>query len=101
MSGLVTMHAVRRYAERAMHISIHEDLSDQGALAAIADQGIDLNTIRERIRSKCAIPAQMGACAVHFDGVKAVIKDGSVVSIIFKRPPVMRPSLNEWSLPNF
>lgn len=57
----ITDHCLVRYLERAM--------------------GLNMDMVREHIRTICATPAAFGAVAVRSEGLKFVIKDNSVVTV--------------------
>lgn len=86
MSAHVTIHAVRRYAERVLGITVPGHLDDVDAMHALADQGVDLEAIRERLHAACDDAADRGALGVKFDNVRALIKGGVVVTILEKGP---------------
>jgi hypothetical protein len=92
----VTIHAIRRYAQRVLGIEVSEELDDVDAMHALEELGVDLEAIRERIHSVCDEPASRGAVGVKFDGIRALIKSDVVVTILQKSPPgpvYERPSL--------
>lgn len=63
----VTDHAVLRYMERAM--------------------GLQVETVREHILETCVHAAAFGAVAVKAEGLKFVIQDNVVVSVVPDRLP--------------
>jgi len=87
MPAHVTQHAVRRYAERVLHVPVAEDLNDLQAVADLVDRGIDVGAIRERLHHACDLAVDLGATAVKADGVRLMLKNGAVVTVLAKCSP--------------
>jgi len=87
MPAHVTIHAVRRYAERALKIPVSEDLDDVAAMHDLEDRGIDLEAIRDRLHRACDEAAERGAVGVKFDNVRARLRDGTVTTVMEKCGP--------------
>jgi hypothetical protein len=68
----VTDHAVLRYLERA--------------------HGLDVEAIRAHLAGRALTGAQLGAAAVVVDGIKLVLRDTTVVTVIERRWPSRRPT---------
>jgi hypothetical protein len=81
----VTDHAVRRYAERVLHVVLSAGLSDPHAICELEERGIDVDWIRERIARAGRVAVQHGAVSVIADGVRMILEDGRVVSCLPRR----------------
>ncbi len=69
----VTDHAVLRYLERV--------------------QGVDVEAIRMQIRQIVKKGAELGASAVTAEGVRFVLRNNSVTTVLHRgRPEALRPS---------
>jgi len=87
MSATVTIHAVRRYAERALRIPVPETLDDVAAMHDLEGRGVDLDAIRDRLHRACDRAADQGAIGVKFDNVRARLRDGTVTTVLEKCGP--------------
>jgi non-canonical (house-cleaning) NTP pyrophosphatase len=85
MPAHVTDHAVRRYAERALHLHVDETLEDPAALLALGDRGVDVEAVRRRIGDVCDLAAERGAVGVRVDGVRLILRGQAVVTALEKR----------------
>lgn len=85
MVAHVTDHAVRRYAERALHVVVDQALEDPAALAALCDRGVDVEAVRRRIGAVCDLAADRGAVGVKADNVRLVLRGRNVVTALSKR----------------
>ncbi len=86
MPAHVTIHAVRRYAERAMQLPVSAELDDVEAMHDLACRGVDLQAIRDRIHDACDDAADRGAIGVKFDNIRARIVGTTIVTILEKGP---------------
>lgn len=84
MPAHVTDHAVRRYAERALHVVVDQALEDPAALAALGDRGVDVEAVRRRIGDVCDFAADRGAVGVKADNVRLVLRGHVVVTALQK-----------------
>lgn len=83
-----TDHAVRRFAERALGIVLDEALSDAAAMAALAHRGVNVRAVRASLAHYGGLGVAHGANAVVVNGLKLVIQDRAVVTVLAR---VMRP----------
>ena len=85
MPAHVTDHAVRRYAERALHFQVDATLEDPAALLELGDRGVDVEAVRRRIGDVCDLAADRGAVGVKADNVRLVLRGRVVVTALEKR----------------
>lgn len=78
-----TDHAVRRYAERALGIAV--DGEDAAALATLRARGVNVGAIRRRISIQGGLGVANGAHSVIADGLRLVIADGAVVTVLARK----------------
>lgn len=85
----VTMHAVRRFAERALGVrGLPAD--DAAAMADLQQiHGLDIVEIRELLSGAVANAMRLGASAVKIGGVRFVLAHGKMVTVT-KRPRINR-----------
>jgi hypothetical protein len=81
----VTDHAIRRYAERVLHIEVADELSDPHAICELEDLEVDVDWIRDRIARAGRLAVQHGAIAVIADGVRMIVENGVVVTCLPRR----------------
>lgn len=79
-----TDHAVRRFAERAIGVVVDEALDDTAAIAELARRGLNVRMLRATIGRLGGIGVANGAQAVVVHGLKLVIRDGAVVTVLAK-----------------
>jgi hypothetical protein len=91
-----TDHAVRRYAERALGVWI-EGMDDGAAIAALRARGINVGAIRRKLSILGGLGVANDATAVTADGLKLVISDRAVVTVLAKKLRQDLTSLNEAS----
>ena len=81
----VSDHAARRYAERVLGWITDPDLSDPEALDRLADAGLSVGSIRERLAYLGGVGMRLGADRFLLAGLCiGVLRDGRVVTV---RPP--------------
>ncbi len=82
---VVTVHALRRFAERALGVTGLPD-DDREAVAALAEvHGLDVKQIREALRGLIAQGVDLGAEAVTLSGFRYVLRDGALITVLDKR----------------
>lgn len=86
MGAHITIHAVRRYAERVLRQAVPDELDDVEAMQELDRRGIDLQAIRDRLHDACDLAAEKGALGVKLDNARALLRDGNVVTILGKGP---------------
>ena len=81
----VSDHAARRYAERVLGWVTDPGLSDPDALDSLADAGVSIQGIRERLAYLGGVGMRLGADRFLLAGrCIGVLRDGRVVTV---RPP--------------
>ncbi len=76
-----TDHAVRRYAERRLGVWV-DGTDDGAALTTLRARGVDVGAIRRRLSIAGGLGVANGASAVIADGLKLVLADGAVVTVL-------------------
>ena len=86
-----TDHAVRRFAERAVGVIVDEGMDDTAAIAELARRGVNVRRVRQTLSKLGGIGVANRAQAVIVNGLKLVIRDGCVVTVLAKNQ-VREPS---------
>lgn len=82
----VTLHAIRRYADRILGMEeLLDGLDDSEAVDVVAAQGIPIGEIRAWLAFYGGVGVRHGAVGVCRDGVGLVIQGGRVVTVISRR----------------
>lgn len=79
-----TDHAVRRFAERAVGVIVDEGMDDTSALAELGRRGVNVRRVRQTLSKLGGIGVANQAQAVIVNGLKLVIRDGAVVTVLAK-----------------
>ncbi len=79
-----TDHAVRRFAERAVGVIVDEGMDDTAALAELGRRGVNVRRVRQTLSKLGGIGVANKAQAVIVNGLKLVIRDGAVVTVLAK-----------------
>ncbi len=81
----VTDHAVRRYAERALGEAVEPTVEDDEAILELRRRRVPVGAIRRHLSIVGGLGVANGACAVIAEGLKVVIADGAVVTVLAKK----------------
>jgi hypothetical protein len=81
----VTDHAVRRYAERALGEVVDPTVEDDEAIAELRQRRVPVGAIRRRLAVAGGLGVANKAQAVITEGLKLVIADGAVVTVVAKK----------------
>lgn len=90
-----TDHAVRRFAERAIGVVVDEALDDTAAIAELAHRGVNVRRVRKTLGEYGGLGVANRAQAVIVNGLKLVIRDRCVVTVLAKnqvREPSAEPA---------
>ncbi|MCP1549430.1 MULTISPECIES: hypothetical protein [Methylobacteriaceae] len=77
----VTDHAVRRYAERALGVTVAGD-DDGAAMTALRTRSVNVGRIRRHLAILGGLGVANAAGAVVAEGLKLVLVDGAVVTVL-------------------
>lgn len=87
LRATVVHHAVRRYAERALGLG--EDLldgtTDRDAVETLRGMGYPVDGIRDRLAYYGGVQLHYGAAGIVIDGVRLVLCEGRVVTVVDRR----------------
>lgn len=78
----VTDHAVRRYAELALQETVDVTVEDPEAILELRRRKVPVGAIRRRLAEAGGLGVANGAVAVIAEGLKLVIVDRSVVTVL-------------------
>jgi len=81
----VTDHAVRRYAERALQETVDAKVGDPEAILELRRRKVPVGAICRRLAEAGGLGVANGAVAVVTEGLKLVIVDRSVVTVLAKK----------------
>ncbi len=82
----VTLHAIRRYADRILGMEqLLEGLDDSEAVDVAAAQGVPIGEIRRWLAFYGGVGVRHGAVGVCRDGVAIVLKQGRVITVLSRR----------------
>jgi hypothetical protein len=81
----VTDHAVRRYAERALQETVDAAVEDPEAILELRRRRVQVGAIRRHLGTVGGLGVANGACAVVAEGLKLVIVDRSVVTVLARK----------------
>ncbi|MBE7244616.1 MAG: hypothetical protein INR63_06675 [Actinomycetospora chiangmaiensis] len=81
----VTDHAVRRYAERALGEAVEPTVEDDEAILEIHRRRVPVGAIRRHLSVAGGLGVANGARAVITEGLKLVIADRAVVTVLSKK----------------
>lgn len=81
----VTDHALRRYAERALGVTVDASVEDDEAIAELRRRRVPVGAIRRHLSIVGGLGVANGACAVIAEGLKFVIADRAVVTVLEKK----------------
>ncbi|MGU3665660.1 hypothetical protein ACLBX9_15885 [Methylobacterium sp. A49B] len=90
-----TDHAVRRFAERAIGVVVDEAVDDTAAIVELAHRGVNVRRVRKTLGELGGLGVANGAQAVIVNGLKLVIRDRCVVTVLAKnqtREPSAQPA---------
>ena len=79
----VTDHAVRRYAERALGVTVDGD--DNEAMVALRERKVAVGAVRRHLSTIGGLGVANQAQAVIAEGLKLIIADGAVVTVLAKK----------------
>ncbi|MCX4196540.1 hypothetical protein OMR07_13940 [Methylobacterium organophilum] len=81
----VTDHAVRRYAERALGEVVEPTVEDDEDIAELRERRVPVGAIRRRLAVAGGLGVANGAVAVVTEGLKLIIADVAVVTVLAKK----------------
>lgn len=79
----VTDHAVRRYAERALGVTVDGD--DDEAMTVLRERKVPVGAIRRHLGTVGGLGVANGAQAVIANGLKLLIADGAVITVLARK----------------
>lgn len=85
ITARVTDHAVRRYAERSLGETVEGVEQDGEAILELRRRRVPVVAIRRRLATIGGLGVANGASAVIAEGLKLVIHDGAVVTVLAKK----------------
>lgn len=81
----VTDHALRRYAERALGVTVDAPVEDDEAILELRQRRVPVGAIRRHLSIVGGLGVANGAQAVIAEGLKLVIADRAVVTVLAKK----------------
>jgi len=86
MNPKISLHAIRRYAERVSGIELGER-GDTDAIVFLRDQGLNIDALKRKLEERLFPGIEMGATRISVDGVTACILEGCVTTFVPGKSP--------------